>query len=273
VVDPQEVLTRVSEPPDAVVRYAGHECGLIDLFLPPRLTSQQGLESAVPLIVALHGGFWRERWDRRHLRPLANALVDRGFVVAVPEYRRGPASWPLTRDDITTALSVVAGLVEEVAPGLIDSEAAYTLTGHSAGGHLALWGGLHAGPERVRRIVALAPVTDLVSAARTGMGDNAVPDFLGSAPRDQADAYAEADPMRSLPGAVPVVILQGTEDREVPAEANRTVADRLAGADSVAYVELDGTDHFALIDPLSPVFEEVLLPTLTGRDQRSTSRT
>jgi hypothetical protein len=33
--------------------------------------------------------------------------------------------------------------------------------------------------------------------------------------------------------------------------------------DCVEYVELAGVDHFALIDPLSPVFESAVLPALT----------
>ncbi|MFY9914566.1 MAG: hypothetical protein WAK18_07870 [Nocardioidaceae bacterium] len=120
--DPLEVLTRPARPPDAVVRYADHSCGVIDLFLPPTfghgsrsLHNGEALRSAAVggetrltelvaetdeitplaarpcrLVVALHGGFWREKWDRTHLRPFATALVERGFVVATPEYRRGP---------------------------------------------------------------------------------------------------------------------------------------------------------------------------------------
>lgn len=258
-MDPMDVLTRATEPPDAVVRYADHTDGVIDLFLPTKLdpTRQH------PLLVALHGGFWHREWDRTHLRPMAHALVDRGWVVATPEYRRGAGSWPDTRDDVATALDVVADLVESVAPGAVDPNAAYTLTGHSAGGHLALWGGLRAGPERVRRIVALAPVADLEAAARSGMGEGAAIEFLGGTPDDRPDAYAEANPMRMLPGRVPVVILHGTDDHSVPVEASRAVATALMDSPTVSYIELADVDHFAVIDPLSAVFVEAVLPQLS----------
>lgn len=256
------MLTRPAEPPDAVVRYADHPCGLIDLFLPPRLAT--AAPEPLPLVVALHGGFWREEWDRTHLRPLANALVDRGFVVATPEYRRGPAGWPATGADVGAALAAVADLVDAVAPGMIDQTAPYTLTGHSAGGHLALWGGLRAGPRRVRRIVALAPVADLAGAARDRLGDDAARDFIGGGPDERPTEYAQADPMSLLPGDVPVVIVQGTEDDLVPVGANRRVALALrdAAVKSFSYVELDGIEHFGLIDPLSPAFEAAVLPHL-----------
>ena len=65
------------------------------------------------------------------------------------------------------------------------------LAGHSAGGHLAMWSGLRAGPDVVRRIVALAPVTDVWYAARAGLDDNAAQELLGGEPSQVPDAYAE----------------------------------------------------------------------------------
>ncbi len=337
-----EVLARAAAPPDAVVRYADHADGVIDLFLPPTFgggtrsldpqaatrpgTPDRGTRSLDPqaatrpgtpdretrsldthaatrpgtpdretrsperappasdhpgavdaaaltapgevgpcrLVVAIHGGFWREKWDRTHLRPFAAALVAHGFAVATPEYRRGPGGWPDASYDVARALDRVAYLVQEVAPGLVDPATPFTLTGHSAGGHLALWGGLRAGPARVRRIVALAPVADLVAAARSRMGDRAVSDFLGGDPDERPDAYKQADPMRLLPGDVPVTIIQGTLDADVPADANRAVAHALSTADSVTYVEVADIEHFGLIDPLSPAFAATVLPQLQG---------
>lgn len=77
---------------------------------------------------------------------------------------------------------------------------------------------------------------------------------------DVPDNYAEADALGLLPGDVPVTIIQGTDDKQVPVEMNRQVSARHP---SVTYVELAGVEHFALIDPLSPVFESALLPALT----------
>src|SRR3954465_10512419 len=113
-MDAMEVLTRRAEPPAAVVRYAAHDCGLIDLFLPHRAGATGEPRPAVPLVVAIHGGFWHEEWDRVHLRPFAHALVEAGIGVARPESRRGPAAWPRTRDDITDALDQMPDLVEAV---------------------------------------------------------------------------------------------------------------------------------------------------------------
>jgi acetyl esterase/lipase len=254
-------MTRAAEPPDAVLRYAGHSDAVVDVFLPNSLGRPA---DPATLVLLIHGGFWREEYDRMHVRPLADALRRRGFVVGVPEYRRvgGAGGWPQTADDVEAALAVVPEMLADVAPGYVDPAALPVLAGHSAGGHLALWAGLRAGRRRVAAIVALAPVTDLLYAARVRMGDGAVQELLGGEPTDRPDRYADADVEAMLTAVgVPVTIIQGDADVQVPAEMNRLVAARHK-VSSVRYVELAGIDHFALIDPLSPVFESAVLPAL-----------
>lgn len=255
------MLHRAAEAPDVVVRYADHFDAVMDVYLPASI-GRPARPSV--LIFAVHGGFWRQAFDRRHLRPLAMALALRGFVVAVPEYRRvgGLGGWPVTGTDVEAALAACAGLVDAAAPGRIDTAAPCVVTGHSAGGHLAIWAGLRAGASRVSHIVALAPVTDLVYAADRGLGGKATQALLGGAPRDVPQSYAAADARRLLPGGVPVIILQGSDDAEVPVELNRRVAGDHVDGSSLRYVELPGVDHFALIDPLSPVFESAVLPAI-----------
>jgi acetyl esterase/lipase len=254
-------MTRPAEPPDVVLRYGDHADALIDVFLPASLGRP---DSPVALLVLVHGGFWRQWYDRLHVRPLANALQHRGFAVAVPEYRRtgGLGGWPATGEDIEVALAVVSGLLDEVAPGFVDPTAPCVLVGHSAGGHLALWAGLRAGPAKVASIVALAPVSDLYYAAKVGMGDGAVQALLGGDPHERPEHYAQADVTALLPpGAIDVTIIQGDIDKEVTIDMNRRLAARFPGP-HLRYVELAGVDHFALIDPLSPVFESTVLPSL-----------
>ena len=140
-------MTRPAEGPDAVLRYAAHEDGLVDVHLPP------GPLRPSPLVVFVHGGFWRQAYDRRHARPLADALALEGFVVAVPEYRRvgGAGGWPATGDDVDAALGALPGLLA----GIGVETTTTTLVGHSAGGHLVLW--LANQPHPVDRVVALGP--------------------------------------------------------------------------------------------------------------------
>ena len=130
-MEAEDVMTRSAEPPDAVLRYAGHDDGLVDVHVPAGPTRPR------PLVFFVHGGFWRQEYDRRHARPLANALADAGYVVALPEYRRvgGAGGWPTTADDVEAALAATPDLLA----GIGVPTATTTLVGHSAGGHLVLW--------------------------------------------------------------------------------------------------------------------------------------
>ena len=245
----QDVLTRAAAMPDAVLRYADHEDGVIDLHLPAGAGPS-------PLVVVVHGGFWKQEYDRRHVRPMARALVDAGCVVAAPEYRRvgGLGGWPATGDDLAAAL---AGLPASLA-GLGVTTTTTTVVGHSAGGHLALWlAGLDGLDHRPDRVVALAPVADLGAAARERLGDGATQAFLGGSPAEVPEAYAAADPMNRLaiaPRTTELVVLHGSRDDVVPLSQSRALADRHPRVE----LRILDADHFDVIDPTSAVWPHVL---------------
>jgi acetyl esterase/lipase len=251
-MDPREVMTRPAAGPDLVLRYGEHPEHLLDVHLPP------GACAAAPVVVFVHGGFWRQEYDRTHTRPLAQALATDGLAVVTPEYRRtgGDGGWPTTLDDVGAALRHLHR-IEDVAPGRLDLRAV-TLAGHSAGGHLAMWHALRAEPApwpRVRRTVALAPVADLHEAYARDLGAGAVAELMGGGPDDLPEAYAAANPARMLPAdgadpAVDVTVVHGDQDLQVPVDMSRSLP-------GVSYVELPGADHFAVIDPLSAAWPHV----------------
>jgi acetyl esterase/lipase len=269
-VDPSDVLTRPAALPDAVVRYADHSDGLVDLHLPPG--GSPGGTGAAPLAVLLHGGFWRTTYDRRHTRPMAEALAAAGFVVATPEYRRvspsapggiAPAAspggqpvdatgrWPAGGEDVHRAVAALPGLLAGLGVGHTTT----TVVGHSAGGHLALWLGTTGLP--LDRVVALAPVADLVTAARDGLGSGAVAALLGGEPEQAADRYADADPMTRLATRppFPVTVVHGALDEEVPVAISRGLVARHRW---VRLAVLDDAEHYGLIDPQAPAWPTVL---------------
>jgi acetyl esterase/lipase len=248
-MDPREVMTRPAAGPDLVVRYGDHPEHLLDVHLPTTRTD------AAPVVVFVHGGFWRQQFDRTHTRPLAQALAGDGWAVVTPEYRRtgGDGGWPRTVDDVGAALEQVPR-IDELAPGRLDLTDV-TLAGHSAGGHLAMWHALRPDPAlRVRHVVALAPVADLHEAHARGLGDGAVAELMGGGPDELPEAYDAANPVRWLPadGATGpgVTVVHGDQDVQVPVDMSR-------GLPGVSYVEVPGADHFALIDPLSAAWPHV----------------
>lgn len=233
--------------PDAVVRYAAHDEGVVDVHLP----ASTGAETS--LVVLLHGGFWKQAYDRRHTRAAASALAAEGFVVATPEYRRvgDGGGWPTTAEDVDTAL----GAIHELLAGLGVHTTGTTVMGHSAGGHLALW--LANQPQRLDRVLGLAPVGDLRAAARAGLGGGATQALLGGEPEEVPARYDEADPMvrlRSRPSCE-VVVVHGGADDVVPLENSRGL---VAAHPFIDLRVLEDADHFDVVNPTSAAWPTVL---------------
>jgi acetyl esterase/lipase len=219
--------------------------------------------SASSLLVAVHGGYWRAQYGSDHLRPFCTALSAGGFRVCSLEYRRvGEAGggWPGTLEDIASALAFVRAAV--IAQQLDVSS--LLLVGHSAGGQLALWaaaraGGNASGGLPVSGVVALAPLSDLVEAARLNLSNGAVGEFLGGSPQQFPERYWAASPVECLPLGVPTVLVHGTDDVDVPYALSPAYVKRAVAAGDVArLLTLEGAGHFDLIQPESPFFPEVL---------------
>ena len=256
VVDSREVLSRRAAPPDVVVRYGDRADQICDLRLPPA--------TGAPLVVLLHGGFWRAAWDRTHLRPMADALVGAGHAVAMPEYARtgDGGGWPATFEDVSRAVAAVPELATEAVRGAVDP-AKVVLAGHSAGGQLALWCAGRGLPAAHGGVVALAPVADLAEAFRLDLDGGAVLELMGGGPDQVPDRYERADPCQLPAPSTPVVLVHGRADAYVPVDLSR----RYAAHSRAELHLLDGVGHFDLIDPLSAAWPTVLeaITDLSGR--------
>ncbi|MBQ1092161.1 alpha/beta hydrolase [Streptomyces sp. B93] len=251
--------------PDRTAAYGGHPDQVVDFYLPrggpDGAPAAEG--SAVPLVAVLHGGAWRAAYDRRHITPFADFLARRGFAVAVVEYRRGGAEgtagrWPDTFDDIAAALDALPGLAREAVPRADPRRT--VLTGHSAGGHLALWAASRhvlpadapwrtGGPAELRGVVALAPIADLAVADKLDVCGGSVRELLGPEP-DFGERRAYADPALLLPTGIATTLVQGRTDVDVPPAVAEAYADAAAKAGEVVGLTLlEDVGHFPLIDP------------------------
>lgn len=218
-----------------------------------------------PTVVLLHGGFWRDRYRRDLMAPLAADLADRGFASWNVEYRRvGPTGGgvPATLEDVAAAVDALTDVAPDVG---LDLERV-CVVGHSAGGHLALW---LAGRARLPTdapgadpavvpcaVVGQAPVASL-SAARD-LGDGAVGDLLGARPEDDPDRYALADPVSWVGHGVAVLLVHGEDDDTVPVDqSERYEAAASTAGDEIRTVVLPG-DHMTVIDPNGPHWAAVV---------------
>jgi acetyl esterase/lipase len=268
VPDPREVLTRRAPDPTTTIRYGEGPDHVADVWVPASVTSPASAAAGVlPLLLVLHGGFWRSAHGREVAGPMCAALRDDGYVTAAVEYRRTGAGggWPATCEDVAAASRTLPGLVaravrSELGPTELGPTA---LVGHSAGGHLALWAGSQAEVPRLSGVISLGGVCDLARADELRLDragdDGAVATLLGGRRPEYAERYAAADPMQLPPPPAPVVLIHGLDDDIVPIELSRRYASYAssAGAD-VRLLELPGVEHFGPIDPLSSAWPFVL---------------
>ncbi|MER6313525.1 alpha/beta hydrolase [Streptomyces sp. NPDC001581] len=267
--DAAEAASAFSHPavaPDATGAYGEHPDQVVD-FYAPRAEAPDG---PVPLVAVLHGGAWRAPYDRRHITPFADFLARRGFAVANVEYRRGSSlphqhadgpvagRWPETFDDVAAAMDALPELAATALPQA--DVRRLVVTGHSAGGHLALWAAARhvlpydspwrlSSPPVLRGVVALAPIADFAVAEELGVCGGASAQLLGGE-EYFADRLPYADPAALLPTGIATAVVQGRDDIVVPQQvAEAYVAAAAKAGEMVGLTLLDGVGHFPLIDP------------------------
>ncbi len=221
-------------------------------------------DGQAPVVVLLHGGFWREPFTRELMDDLARDLTAHGYVTWNLEYRRVGASgggWPETALDVAAGIDHLAALADSYPMDL----SRVIVLGHSAGGHLALWAaGRHRLPEtapgsmplvRPMAVVSLAGVADLAAADERSLGAGAVAEFLGTA-AERSRLYPIASPIELLPLGIPQLLVHGTEDRVVPPEqSERYTRSARVADDSAELLLAEGAGHFAVIDATSDVWQ------------------
>src|SRR4051812_9405698 len=141
-------------------------------------------------------------------------LARRGFAAWNVEYRRigrgQGGGWPATFDDVGNAIDHLA----EIDDARLDMDDV-SVIGHSAGGQLALWAASREGsPVTVRRVIAQAPVVNMVATPAAG-------ELLGGTPEQMPERYAKVDPMQLAPLGIPTLLVHTPDDATIPVARSR----------------------------------------------------
>lgn len=109
------------------VRYGGHKLHTLDIF--PAVSAN----GKSPVHIFLHGGYWRAQ-DKQNFSFVAGALVPLGITTVVANYELCPES---TLDGVVdSALAAFEWTCRNIG-GYGGNPASISLSGHSAGAHLA----------------------------------------------------------------------------------------------------------------------------------------
>lgn len=203
----------------------------IDLFHPAG--DPQGL------CVFIHGGWW-SYFGREYFSHLAAGALSRGWSVAMPSYSLCP---DINIGGITAQMVQATACACKVAP-----DGPLVICGHSAGGHLAtMMGTCEAGLDgestnRLKRIVSISGIADLRPLMKTKMNE-----ILNI---DKAEARRSSPVFMTPAGGYDYVGCAGADELAEFRRQNALLTGYWGGAVSSRHLEVDGCNHFNVIDLL-----------------------
>ncbi len=262
------LLTHAAYAADHRIQYGAGQFQFGELWLP-------GGGVPAPVVVFVHGGWWKAEYGLEYARPLCAALKREGIATWSLEYRRvgnAGGGWPGTFEDVAAGYDYLAVLGKSYP---LDLKRVVAM-GHSAGGQLAFWlaGRSHL-PEAgtlkrpvmmpaMRGVVALAGAVDLrmlldLAGSHTfGKDKREVVEFMGGSPAEVPERYREGNPGDLLPLNVPQVLVQGTYDDQIPAQLPvRWAARGRQMGETVVVETIAGAEHQDVVNPGSSAWPRV----------------
>ena len=196
--------------------------------------------SAGPVVVFIHGGYWRT-FDKSVFSHMAAGVYGHGFSVAMPSYSLCP--------DVT-----IPGIVDELRQFCLhlwkDHGRRLVIAGHSAGGHLAAcmaatnWKNYGAPADLIQAGLSISGVFDLRPLMATPMNEDLR--------LTQADAIAASPLFWPVPRILPFDIWVGAAESSEFLRQSASLAAAWTGLGlSCALVELSKANHFTAADPLA----------------------
>ncbi len=257
-----EVLDRPDRPkPDHRLAYGEAPQQFGELWLPPGAGPH-------PVVLMIHGGCWQAALPGPELLAFqADALRAAGVAVWSISYRRvghPGGGYPGTFQDVARGTDRLRTIAQRYSLDLTR----FVATGHSAGGHLALWAAARRqlpasnalkgdAPLRIPTVVAVAGIPDLAYASRTALCGPSVDQLLNGPPT--AATLQDTSPLALLPLNTRQTLIHGAQDRIVPVAASEAYREKAAAlGDKVELVTRDDAGHFELIAPWTPAGKAVV---------------
>ena len=266
-----DILSRPVLTPDYRIRYGSDPSQFGDLWIP-----EDKAHHPCPVVVFFHGGWWKSEYDLGYAGYLCAALKREGIATWSVEYRRVGSTgggWPATFLDAAAGFDFVSTLAKTHP---LDLSRVLTM-GHSAGGHLAFWiaGRAHLPAKSelhlplsqlaLRAAISLAGavdlrlVIDLAGNAIYAHDRDEVYTLMGGSPARFPDRYRAGNPGDLLPLIAPQLLIQGTEDDQIPPDLPQRWAEKSSRSGSHATIKMiPGADHFDVVDPQSSAWGTVL---------------
>lgn len=220
--------------------------GKVDLYLPPKTTKP------TPVLINIHGGGWNH--GKKEEQGGFSTFFKAGFAVANIEYRlTGQATAPAAVEDTRCALIY---LIKNAKALNIDVNK-IIIMGGSAGGHLALMGGLLGnnhlfdtncpGVENIKvaAIIDKYGITDVWDwAYGNDIRSKSATNWLGNKAKDSSFATAVSPIHYITKNSPPVFIVHGDADPTVPYQQSVALHKKLVEANvKTEFITVPGGLH------------------------------
>ncbi len=208
-----------------IVFDAGHALSL-DAYMPKNAAN-------APIVVFFYGGSW-EDGKRRWYRYVGDALASHGVVTFIPDYRKFPdVHFPAFMHDGANAVAWAHAHATEFGG---DPRRLFVM-GHSSGGQIAA---LLAADKRYLNAVGMQP-RDLAGMIGVA-GAYAFLPFVDDEPEifgNTAKGRYDSQPVNFVDGdEPPMLLLQGTDDDDVPPSNAEAMAERVQAMGGIAVLKL-----------------------------------
>lgn len=218
------------------------------------LTRPRAATGPLALVVMPHGG--PEVRDSLGYDPFVQALAAQGWAVLQPNFRgssgygkafaeAGYRQWGLRmQDDVTDAVR------DLLTRGIVDPRR-IAIVGASYGGYAALAGAVVT-PDLYCAVVSRAGISDLVAMQKWERRDEGADSevyrywvkVIGDPKADEVALRAASPRLRASEFRVPVLLVHGVDDDNVPVQQSRMMKDALLAAGKpVRLIEVTGEGH------------------------------
>ncbi len=210
----------------------------LDLFLPD--------EKPAPLLIFIHGGYW-QTLDKGDFSFLAPAFIERGIAFASLNYSLAPEA-PIGQM-VEEVARAIAWLRDNAARYDLDSRR-FSISGHSAGGHLACMAFSDDQPSAPAHL----PLRACVSVSGIYQLEPLRHSYQQEVLKLDAESTAALSPHAVIPASPPGPLLlavgQDEPDEFVVQQSEYQAAWTAAGHEVRAQV-MEGRHHFSAVEALS----------------------
>ena len=210
-----------------------------------------------PIVVMIHGGFWKYSYERDLNYRMINYLIKQGIVVWNIEYRRivkSHYSFGSIEEDIISAINHLKTIQSFLK---IDIES-ISIIGHSAGGYLAMRAAKVINKQgiRIKNVISLAGILDLKIANELAIGNNALKEYFNT--EISAEIIKLYSPHENMPNTN-MMIVHGNKDITVPIIISDSfVKIAKKQKQKISYIKLKDKDHMDLTKPYFSFWNKII---------------